>query len=53
LRLPQYKWLSFIDGRDYPDHGWNAVNFETLDVAKEDIEQWWRHMCRDERYYPS
>lgn len=51
-RLPQYKWLSIIDGPDYPNHGWHAVDFETLEMAKYDLEQWWRYMCLGERYEP-
>lgn len=49
---PQYKWLSIIDGHDYPDHGWHAVDFETLEMAKYDLEQWWYYMCRGVAYRP-
>jgi hypothetical protein len=50
---PQYHWLScFVGGDEYPDHGWDNVDFETLDGAKYDIEQWWRHVLRGEAYRP-
>src|SRR5258708_5614986 len=51
--VPQYKWLSVIEYREYNDHGWHAVDFETLDIAKYDIEQWWFHMCRGEKFRPN
>jgi hypothetical protein len=45
----RHRWLSVIDG-DYDAHGWHAVDFETVDTAKHDIEQWWSHMCRGEAF---
>jgi hypothetical protein len=47
-------WLSrFVGGEeDYPNYGWENVDFETLDGAKSDIEQWWWHMLRGEKYRP-
>ncbi len=33
-RFPQYHWLSVIDGDEFPDHGWHAVDFETLEIAQ-------------------
>jgi len=50
--FPQYHWLSLIGDHEYPDHGWHVVDFETLEIAKSDIEQWWAHMCRGEVYRP-
>ena len=50
--FPQYKWLSIIESHEFDDHGWHAVDFETLHMAKYDIEQWWIHMCRGERFVP-
>jgi hypothetical protein len=48
---PQYSWLSaFVGGGDYPDHGWDNVDFETLDDGKYHLEQWWRHVLRGEQY---
>jgi hypothetical protein len=52
VRLGKAKWLSVIDASEYPDHGWHAVDFESLESAKYDIEQWWRHMRRGERFDP-
>jgi hypothetical protein len=50
---PEYSWLSaFVGGEDFPDHGWDNVDFETLDGARHDLEQWWRHMLRGEQYRP-
>lgn len=49
---PRCKWLSIIDFPDYPDHGWHAVDFATLESAKADIEQWWQQMCRGEAFRP-
>ena len=49
---PQYKWLSVIEGHEFNDHGWHAVDFETLEIAKSDIEQWWLHLCRGEVFRP-
>ena len=51
-KFPQYNWLSVIEDPEYPDHGWHAVDFETLEIAKHDIEQWWEHMCRGETFTP-
>jgi hypothetical protein len=52
--LPQFCWLSrFVGGEEgYPNYGWDNVDFETLEVAKYDIEQWWWHMLRGEVYRP-
>jgi hypothetical protein len=50
--FPQYHWLSVIEYEEYPDHGWHAVDFETLEIAKHDLEQWWAHMCKGEAYRP-
>jgi len=47
----RYRWLSVIDG-DYESYGWHAVDFETQNAAKYDIEQWWSHMCRGEAFRP-
>jgi hypothetical protein len=43
-------WLSVIEGDEFPDHGWSAVDFDTLENAQHALEQWWCHMCRGERY---
>jgi hypothetical protein len=48
----RYEWVSIIDCKNYIDHGWDAVDFETLEMAKYDIEQWWHHMCRGEAFRP-
>jgi hypothetical protein len=52
--LPWANWLSLIDadGADYEDHGWHAVDFATLADGQRDLEQWWFHMCRGEKYRP-
>ena len=46
--LPKYKWLSVIDCDEFDGLRWSEVDFETLEIAKYDIEQWWVHMCRGE-----
>jgi hypothetical protein len=51
-RFPQYKWVSLITTDDYPDHGWHAVDFETLAVGQSDLEQWWHHARQGEAYDP-
>jgi hypothetical protein len=52
--FPQFHWLSCFVGGDneYPDYGWDNVDFETLESAKNDIEQWWWHMVRGVKYDP-
>ena len=51
--LPHINWLSVID-RDYDnDDGWHAVDFETLEIAMHDLEQWWWHRCRGQTYRPN
>jgi hypothetical protein len=47
----KYTWLSAIEN-DLPDHGWHAADFETLHMAKFDIEQWWAHMCLGAKFTP-
>jgi hypothetical protein len=49
---PQYQWLSLLDYKEFGADGWHAVDFETLEMAQYDIEQWWLHMCRGESYRP-
>ena len=57
-RSPRFRWLSILDdeyicpGTDPTFHSWHAVDFETLEIAKYDIEQWWEHMCRGVEYTP-
>jgi hypothetical protein len=52
-RFPQYKWMSVILAESpFDDHGWCAVDFATLEIAQYDIEQWWHHAARGERYVP-
>jgi hypothetical protein len=51
-KFPQYHWLSVIDGDEFPDHGWHAVDFETLEIAQYDLGQWWIHMRSGETYSP-
>jgi len=34
--FPHIHWLSVIDSHEFPDYGWHAVDFETLDVAQYD-----------------
>ena len=29
---------------------WHAVDFERLDIAQHDLEQWWEHRCRGVAY---
>jgi hypothetical protein len=50
-KFPQCEWISVID-EDYNSYGWDAVDFETLEIAKYDIEQWWAHMCRGVAFSP-
>jgi hypothetical protein len=50
--FPHIHWLSIMDSDDYEDHGWHAVDFETLEIAMYDIEQWWQHMCIGEAFDP-
>ena len=50
--FPHIHWLSVMDSNDYEDHGWHAVDFETLRIAMYDIEQWWLHMCMGEKFDP-
>jgi hypothetical protein len=49
---PRCRWLSIIDGADMPEHGWHAVDFTDLDIAKSDLEQWWHHLCRGQAFRP-
>jgi hypothetical protein len=51
-RFPQYEWLSLIVTDDYPEHGWHAVDFETLEGAQHTLEQWWHHARKGEAYRP-
>ena len=51
--FPRVHWLSVIESHEYPDHGWHAVDFETLETAKYGLEQWWEHMCRGEEFDPN
>ena len=50
---PQYKWVTIVDCNVFEDHGWHAVDYRDLDMAKFDLEQWWHFMCRGERYKPN
>src|ERR1700733_9300760 len=50
--FPHIHWLSVMESRDYDDHGWHAVDFETLEMAMHVIEQWWFHMCMGEKFDP-
>lgn len=49
----RHRWLSVIEDADFEDGGWHAVDFERLDVAKADIEQWWLHMCQGKTFAPA
>jgi hypothetical protein len=49
---PAAKWISVIEHNDYAEHGWHAVDFETLDAGKFDLEQWWADMCQGEAFTP-
>ena len=51
-QFPQYQWLSLIVTADYPEHGWHAVDFATLESAQHTLEQWWDHALRGEAYRP-
>ena len=48
---PRIQWLSIIED-GYEDHGWHAVDFEELYIAKYDLEQWWHAMCVGESFSP-
>ena len=51
--FPHYRWLSVILAESpFDDHGWCSVDFTTLKIAQYDIEQWWHHAARGERYDP-
>ena len=50
--FPHIHWVSVVDYDNYNDYGWNAVDFENIEVAKYDIEHWWRHMCMGEKFDP-
>ena len=51
--FPHYRWLSVILAESpFDDHGWCSVDFTTLEIAQYDIEQWWHHAARGERYDP-
>lgn len=45
------RWLSEIDPH-LPDHGWHAVDFQTLDNGKYAMEQWHQYMARGIAYRP-
>jgi hypothetical protein len=52
--LPQFHWLSrYVGANEYPDYGWDSVDFETLEIGQFDLEQWWFHMLRGEVYRPN
>ena len=52
-RLPHVQWLSLILAESpFDDHGWNAVDFTSLDIAQYDLEQWWHHASRGVPYNP-
>jgi hypothetical protein len=50
--FPRYRWLSRIICDSIDDFGWDGVDFERLDIAQADLEQWWKHACRGEAYRP-
>jgi hypothetical protein len=51
-RFPRYKWLSRITCGDCEACGWDSIDFETLESAEHDIEQWWLHARRGKAYRP-
>jgi hypothetical protein len=48
---PWANWISVI-AEGYEDHGWDLVDFATLADGQRDLEQWWDHMARGEKYRP-
>ncbi len=50
--FPDVAFLSQIVTNDLASHGWDAVDFATLEDAQHDIEQWWHHARRGEAYQP-
>jgi hypothetical protein len=51
-QFPRYRWLSCIVCDDCEAFGWDGLDFETLEAAQADIEQWWTYACRGEAYRP-
>ena len=50
---PQFQWLScFVGANEYPDYGWNNVDFETLAIGQFVLGQWWFHMLRGNAFRP-
>jgi hypothetical protein len=51
--FPHYKWMSVILAESpFDDQGWSAVDFGSRECAQYDLEQWWHHASRGERYDP-
>ncbi len=49
--FPKYKWISVIEP-EFESFGWHAVDFQSLDAGKFDLEHWWLFLCQGERYEP-
>jgi hypothetical protein len=50
-RLSRFKWLSLILAEsDVGDFGWHGVDFSSVGCGPYDLEQWWHHASRGERY---
>jgi len=47
-----WPWHSHIVTRDYSDHGWDNVDFPTLENAKHTLEQWYEHARNGKAYDP-
>ena len=46
-------WLSNgVGTKDLPEHGWDNVDFGSLEQGKETLEKWWDHAVRGEAYRP-
>jgi hypothetical protein len=46
-------WLSNgVGTKDLPEHGWDNVDFDSLEQGKETLEKWWDHASRGEVYWP-
>jgi hypothetical protein len=49
----ELKWLSHILTDNLPEHGWDNVDFKTLEHAQYTLEQWWHHARHGEAYEPA
>jgi hypothetical protein len=53
IRMPnEGAWQSHVVTKDLPAHGWDKVDFTSLEAGKADLEKWWDYARKGEAYTP-